>query len=635
MASFSNQQENCKICGGNYRDPRILQCWDYFCKDCIGNIIQDESVTCPKCDHVTAVHGRDGLDKLVPYNDCNVFTQKVNVVLGKPVKERQKKFCQECKEKATYATKACLICWVNLCDTCAAKHDKVEKTLKHKIHPISPHMFCEKHGEKGIQSFCMSCKILCCPHCSMNDHRQHDIEAIEAAGDKFRQRIQQILNNMKSAKAEHRVSTSVTSLLEKAKYLQADFKKTITDTKQQLMSLLEKMKKVEVEITEKLNENVKTLEDMATNMKDYMGSKDKLECHLTYLIENASYPEVVGSENDLPKYEISSFEKVIHKEIFEFPDFATQFRDIKIQLDKCQKDLDIGFTKHKVEGCSDKPLTNLNKTNGFTIGNNVYGLAIDSYRERLVVRRQGTTAPITVYDFQGQQLQVLGKDVEEIALSNCQGIAIDTKRDLYILPMTNGSLLTMDMNGIVMDTIKVIDKPLRGVTYCQTDFYVTSSDTTTQVYLIDPNTKQKVASFSPNTTFSNPKNVRSCQFTSGGVTKPVIVVSNCSNHCIKVLDMSGHLLHTYGKEGKSGQGDGELYHPWGVCTDPGGRIIVGDYYNYRVVSFWSEGDKDKFETLVSKDILSGYSNPIVACDPVTRRMFVAASNKPDILVFQG
>ena len=218
---------------------------------------------------------------------------------------------------------------------------------------------------------------------------------------------------------------------------------------------------------------------------------------MKYLIENASDPEVFGSENEMPKYEISSFKKVIPKETLEFPDFVTQFRDIKIQLDKCQKDLDIGFTKHKVAGCSDKPLTNLNKTNGFTIGNNVYGLAIDSYRERLVVRRQDTTAPITVYDFQGQQQQVLGKDVEGIAGSGYQGIAIDTKRDLYILPMTNGSLLTMDMNGIVMDTIKVIDKLLYGVTYCDTDFYVTSNTDPHQVFLIDPNTKQKVASFSP------------------------------------------------------------------------------------------------------------------------------------------
>ena len=374
---------------------------------------------------------------------------------------------------------------------------------------------------------------------------------------------------------------------------------------------------------------------MVANMKDYMGSKDKLERHLTYLIENASDPEVVVRENDIPKYEMSSFKKVILKETLEFPDFVTQFRDIKIQLDKCQKDLDIGFTKYKVEDCSEKPLTNLNKTNGFTIGNSAWGLAIDSYRERLVVRREDTTAPITVYDFQGQQLQVLGKDVQGITRESCQGIAIDTKRDLYILPMTDGSLLTMDMNGIVMDTIKVINSTLYGAAYCETDFYVTSSTDPHQVYLIDPNTKQKVASFSPNTTFKYPFNVHSCQFTSGGVTKPAIIVSNYYSDCIKVLGMSGHLLHTYGMEGQAGQEDGELYGPWGVCTDPGGRIVVGVWYNYRVVSYWSEGDKDKFETLVSKDILSEYNYPIVACEPVTRRMFVASYSKPDILVFQG
>ena len=280
--------------------------------------------------------------------------------------------------------------------------------------------------------------------------------------------------------------------------------------------------------------------------------------------------------------------------------------DVTAQLDRCIKDFDIVYEKHYVH-ITGTPLTRLENVAKYNVGNNISGLAIDSYRERLVVRRNDTTAPITVYDFQGQQVQVLGKDVEGIAGSNWQGIAIDTKRDLYILPMTNGSLITMDMNGIVMDTIKVIDKTLYGVTYCETDFYVTSSNNPHQVYLIDPNIKQKVASFSPNTTFRYPYNVHSCEFTSGGVTKPVIVVSDCNNHCIKVLDLSGHLLHTYGKEGKSGWGDGELHNPYGVCTDPGGRIIVGDRDNYRVVSFWSEGDKDKFETLVSKDILSGYN----------------------------
>ena len=72
----------------------------------------------------------------------------------------------------------------------------------------------------------------------------------------------------------------------------------------------------------------------------------------------------------------------------------------------------------------------------------------------------------------------------------------------------------------------------------------------------------------------------------------------------------------------------------GVCTDPGGRIIVCDCNNNRVVSFWSEGDKDKWEILLNNKKLTSGSSPTVACDPVTRRLFVAKSNHSVICVFQ-
>ena len=141
------------------------------------------------------------------------------------------------------------------------------------------------------------------------------------------------------------------------------------------------------------------------------------------------------------------------------------------------------------------------------------------------------------------------KHLEMMSLS----ISIDTKRDLYILPMSNGSLVTMDLSGGVIDKIKLIPKPLYGAAYCETDFYVTSSNNPPQVYLINPNIKHNVASFSPNTTFTHPFNINSCQFRSAGAIKPAIVVSDFNSHCIKVLDMSGQLLHTYGKEGNAGQ----------------------------------------------------------------------------------
>ena len=269
----------------------------------------------------------------------------------------------------------------------------------------------------------------------------------------------------------------------------------------------------------------------------------------------------------------------------------------------------------------------------FNVGDNTYGLAVDSVRERLVVRRKDTTAPITVYDFQGQQLQVLGKDVEGIASTDRQGVAIDTKRKLYILPMEDGSLVTMDANGIVQDRIKVMDETLHGICYSDQDMYITSSVNTDMVYMVNPNTKQICKDFCPTTTctFSFPYNVSSGQYDPGDGTKPVIFVSDCFNHCIKVLDYSGNLLHTYGKEGK---GDEELYLPEGVCVGPDCRVIVCDINNNRVVAFYSEEDKDGWEVLLDNDKLRGQGLYYVACDPRNRKLFIVCKLR-DIIIFEG
>ena len=462
----------------------------------------------------------------------------------------------------------------------------------------------------------------------MNDHKGHDIESIETAGDKARQRIKRVIKKMG---VDDRATKFIEILLENGRYLEKTFKESITNIKEQLRTLLQRVDTIEAEIGGRLADNIRTIETMSSDMKEYMGPKVKVKRHLRYLIDQTSNPEVVGSEFKLPKYENSTYKQVLKTKIIDVPDFVTKLRDIQTQLDKCQQDLDIRNVKHNI-GHRNKPIANLSKISDISVGNGTWGLVVDSVRERFVVRRNETTAPITVYDFRGQQLQVLGKDVEGIAGSGGQGIAIDTKRDLYILPMTNGSLVTIGVNRNVTNKITITDKALHGVSYSETDNYVTSSNNTNKVYIINPQNKQILTTTE---TLSSPFNVHCGLITCKCEATPVIVVSNYSNHCIKVLDMSDHLLHTYGKEGQAGQGEGELSYPWGVCTDPGGRIIVCDQANNRVVSFWCKSDKDKWLILLDQDKIPRRYNPTVACDPVTRRLFVADSNNPNIQMFQG
>ena len=267
-----------------------------------------------------------------------------------------------------------------------------------------------------------------------------------------------------------------------------------------------------------------------------------------------------------------------------------------------------------------------------------------SFRRRLVVRRNDATAPITVYDFYGHQLQVLGKDVKGMAYDRApgsyyydQGIAIDTKRDLYLLPMVDGSLVTLDMNGTVKDRMNVTDYSLCGVSYSDQDMYITCSYyvCTKCVHKTDPNTKLTCTLFTPTTKFRFPCHVSSGQYDTGGGMKPVVIVSDWYCQCIKLLDYSGNLLHTYGNELNAGHGSGELDTPWGVCMGPGGRVIVCDHGNNRVVSFYRTENKHGWEVLLDKDKLSGQGFLYyVACGHRSRNLFVGYDSG-DITVFEG
>ena len=271
------------------------------------------------------------------------------------------------------------------------------------------------------------------------------------------------------------------------------------------------------------------------------------------------------------------------------------------------------------------PLKHFVKITSFEVGRSIYGLAVDSVRGRLALRGQDMTAPITVYDLKRNQLREMGEWVKGIADGYNKGIAIDTKRERYLLPMEDGSLVTIDMNGsrTGKGRTKVIDQPLHGVCYSDQDLYITSSIDTQTVYVINPKAKGICMDFNCATTFLNPIHVSSGQYDTGDGTKPVIIVSDWSNHCIKLLDYSGNLLYTCGKKGQAGGGDGELYYPLGVCMGSGGRIIVCDCDNNRVVSFYREEDKDRWEVLLDKDELSGQSDlNHVVYDHKHRKLFM-------------
>ena len=65
-----------------------------------------------------------------------------------------------------------------------------------------------------------------------------------------------------------------------------------------------------------------------------------------------------------------------------------------------------------------------------------------------------------------------------------------------------------------------------------------------------------------------------------------IVVSDHSNHCIKLYDDRSHFIACYGS---LGSGPGQLRAPRGVCSDKQGNLLVCDSGNKRVSVFGADG----------------------------------------------
>ena len=76
------------------------------------------------------------------------------------------------------------------------------------------------------------------------------------------------------------------------------------------------------------------------------------------------------------------------------------------------------------------------------------------------------------------------------------------------------------------------------------------------------------------------------------------IVSDRSEHCIKVFNREGHFQYKFGKEG---QGDGEFHYPSYLLVNESQHLFVCDRYNHRVQVFELNGKFiGKFGTKGSK-----------------------------------
>ena len=162
------EQLKCSICLDTYTDPKILQCFHVFCRQCLVPLgVRDQqgqlSLTCPTCRQVTPVPARGvaGLQSAFHINNLlEILEDSVNKLENSPATP--------------------------------------ERATPTDLNPVNKASHCFVHEDKELELYCETCGELICYKCvtKSGKHHSHDYEELNVAFENYKEEITSSLEPM-------------------------------------------------------------------------------------------------------------------------------------------------------------------------------------------------------------------------------------------------------------------------------------------------------------------------------------------------------------------------------------------------------------------------------------------------------
>ena len=162
------EQLNCSICLDTYTDPKILQCFHIFCRQCLVPLgVRDQqgqlSLTCPTCRQVTPIPARGvaGLQSAFHINNLlEILEDSANKLENAPATP--------------------------------------ERATPTDLNPVNKASHCFVHEDKELELYCETCGELICYKCvtKSGKHHIHDYEELNVAFEKYKEEIASSLEPM-------------------------------------------------------------------------------------------------------------------------------------------------------------------------------------------------------------------------------------------------------------------------------------------------------------------------------------------------------------------------------------------------------------------------------------------------------
>ncbi|XP_018417671.1 PREDICTED: nuclear factor 7, ovary-like [Nanorana parkeri] len=247
---------NCSICLNVYEDPVMLRCGHNFCSTCIGKVLTAQEgsgmYSCPQCR--MQFEERPALQRnLVLRNIAERFRST------HAEEEPSGVLCTYCINSLTPAVKTCVNCEASLCEGHVKVHNKSSEHVLIEPTTCLENRKCSKH-KKILEYFCYEDSVCICVSCRLDGiHKGHQVEPIEEAFEKKREKWRNVLEELPSQKDEA-TSRIQTLLSNKDKMI-----RNAASTKEKVMDMVKEIKKKLDALEERILNEVYKQEEETSN----------------------------------------------------------------------------------------------------------------------------------------------------------------------------------------------------------------------------------------------------------------------------------------------------------------------------------------------------------------------------------
>ena len=588
-------QLTCAVCLDAFKDPKMLNCFHVFCKDCLQRlVVQDRqgqlSLCCPTCRRSTPLPPTTSVSGLQSaFHVHHLF--EIQDALEK-MKEPQKVQCEKCKKVSRPATSFCRDCGQFICATCSDVHANWEEFSSHEVvsmdqlkGDVSKHVppkklthFCSKHKDQELRLYCETCEELICHDCTIRLHQGHQYDLISDTFEGHKADITASLEPVEkhmgiTSNKLKQLDARCTEITEQRALVKANIHKEIC-------GFIEMLKRREVELVGQVDQLVEPkLKNLAAQRDEIETIQAQLGSCLSFVKESLR----TGSQGEIVK-----MRKKVVKQIKEM---TTELN--ADALTPCEV-ANVGFVTapNFSEDCSrvgSAYLQVIARENCYATGK---GLEVATVNKK-------ATASVYALDRLGRPCvcnieRITCQLISDSDAKTIEGGIMKIKDNQYEISYCSASLGRHKLH------VKFDGEHIKASPFA---------------VLVRRVFKQLGTPIMTITGLSNPWGVVVNK-------KGEIIIAESGAHCISVYSQSGEKLRSFGSKGS---GQGQFNGPRGVVVDDDGNILVADTWNNGIQKFTADG---MFITAVGckRNKPLQFSLPTgIAIHPVSKRVYVSES----------